>query len=396
MGIWNAATGNIQIKITSADITGILKLLAEKNIILYDINFQTALTACVSIRKSDYKNVEMLLMKRGAQCAISSKTGLFGVFSQLKRRYIMVIGVIALLVLTIYIPSRIFFIQVQGNRKISSQYITERAVANGITFGCDRWNIRSAQLKNRMLEDIPELDWVGITTAGCVATIEVKEKDVPNMETEKNFCSIVSAVDGVVESVTVTKGKAICVPGQAVRSGQLLISGYVDQGLLIRLTGAEGEVFAKTLRKVEAVSPTTFTSRGEICETETSFALQFGKKVINFSKHSSISPMSCVKIYSRKYVTLPGGFILPIALIREDTVYYETYDAALEESEFTWLESASVHYLEEQMLAGKIIEHTYHHEINEELCTFTGTYICTEQIGKYKFEESPVNYGENS
>lgn len=396
MGAIDSAARNVKIKITSADISGALKNLTEKGIILYDISYQNDLTAFAAIKRNHLKQTQRILHKRGDQCDLRDQYGVYGFTYHLKRRYVIILGIIVLLFLTVYIPSRIFFIEIKGNERISTQYIADKIIENGIVFGCERRSIRSEQIKNRILEDIPQLDWVGVTTAGCVATVEVKEKEPADIQEGKKFCNMISAIDGVVESVTVTRGKALCAPGQAVRSGQILISGYVDQGLIIKATGAEGEVYGKTFRKIEAVSPAAYAFREEASNSKTRYYLQVGKNIIFFSKHSSISSSSCGKMYSKRYLTLPGGFILPVAIVREETVYYETYDDTVTENDFALLDCASKKYLFEQMIAGEILNYTTDYELTDRLCILSGSYVCREQLGKYKFEENPLNYGKDS
>ncbi len=394
MGIFHS--NRINLKLTSADIPGTLKYLTEKGFILYEIQYENDLTAYVTIMQKDFNLIQTAIQKRGDQCSLYGKNGRYSFVYHLKRRCVLLIGILCLWILTAYIPSRIFFVQVKGNQTVSSQSILDQAIENGITFGCDRSSIRSEQFKNLILEQIPALDWAGVTTSGCVATIEVKEKAPAKKEPEKNFCNIVSVTHGIVESVTVTRGKAVCAPGQAVRAGQLLISGYVDQGLLIKATGAEGEIYGKTLRTLEAVTPVNYSYRGRIEKIKVNYSLQIGKKVINFTKHSSISHTSCGKIYEKKYLTLPGGYMLPFALIREEIICYESIEDCETEQDFSWLDMTSQQYLYTQMLAGEILKNTSDYTYTDDLCILTGAYLCKEQIGKYKFEENPQNYGENS
>lgn len=395
MGIWSSSAGRIRIQITSADISGALRLLTENGILLFDIDYQNDLSAFLTIKRKDHKSTETLLHKRGDKCTLANKFGIYWTMFQCKKRIVIISGIILLFFLTVYIPSKIYFIQIIGNKNVSSQYITEIAIENGIVFGCSRVEIRSETIKNRILEEIPELDWIGVTTSGCVATIEVKEKEISEPDLEQSFCSIVASADGIVESVTVLKGKALCVPGQAVQTGQVLISGYEDCGFLIKATGAEGEVFAGTYRKINAVSPASYCFRQNPHDTKVQYSLQVGKNVINFSKDSSISPTSCVKICSKNYLTLPGGYILPVAIIREEIVYYDTYTESMEEDGFFWLEDASENYAIHQMIAGEIVKNVSDYQIVDDLCVLRGSYACREQIGQYKFEEIPKEYGKN-
>ncbi len=398
MGIWRSLAGVIRIRITGADIPASLKLLTDRDVLLDDIVYISDLTAEVTLKNSDYSRAEKLLKKHGDSCVPASRWGLYWTVYYAKSRMVLLSGILILMFLTVYIPTRILFVQVKGNQNVSSLKILEKAEKNGLVFGADRAAVRSEHLKNMLLEDIPELDWVGITTAGCVATIEVKENVVgqPKENTGTKVSSILAVCDGVVESITVTNGTPLCKPGQAVRKGQVLISGYQDFGLLLKATDAKGEIFARTYRYIQAVSPVTAVSRREKFSSETNFSLQIGKKLINFCKDSGISPAGCVKMYSKKYLTLPGGFQLPAALVIEEVNYYETVPISLSQDDFLWMENSTQNYLTSQMIAGEVLQATTAGERLDQCYVFFGEYSCREQIGYKRIEENLSYNGENS
>lgn len=381
--------GWIRVKITSADIPGALRQLAEHNIILQDIESENDLSVSLTVSQRDFQRVKALLEKRGDRCQAEYRSGLYWTLLKLKSRWLFVMGCIIIIMLSIFIPSRIYFFEVKGNHSIPQRWILEQAELSGLSFGCNRAQIKSEQLKNSILQSIPELDWVGITTAGCVATIEVREKPLEEKR-ENNIFSvshIVAACDGVVDSITATNGVSLCKPGQAVQKGQILISGYENCGLIVKASRAEGEVYAKTIRTISLYSPANRLQRGEIQRVEKKYSVQIGKNIINFSKDSGISPAGCVKMYSRKYVTLPGGFQLPIALICQKTVYCESYLTEASEEDFAWLEKDAEQYILSHMNAGEILLRQTALQYSQDFCVLNGVYACREQIGKTKIEE---------
>ena len=181
---------------------------------------------------------------------------------------------------------------------------------------------------------MPQLQWAGVSTSGCVAIITVHERNVKEPAREKEgVCSIVAARDGIITEMTVLRGNGLCKPGMAVKAGQVLISGYQDCGICIRAAHAEGEILAYTQHCLMAVCPINRVIRSETLGRKEKYSLIIGKKEINFMKYSGISGSSCVKIYEQKYMTLPGGFVLPIVFARESTIYYETFVGAETEAE---------------------------------------------------------------
>lgn len=398
MGKGKSLSSIFRFRLTSADIPGALRRLADSEIFLYDVVWEDDLSVLLTVSRKQWYKTQLILEKRGDRCEAVGQTGLYWQLLAIKRRWLLLAGILLLFALTLWIPSRIWFYEVSGNQYLANRHILTIAQDSGLTFGCRRSVIKSEKTKNSMLEKIPELDWVGITTAGCVATIEVREKPKEEKSDNKTFgvSHITAVCDGVVDSVTVTSGVALCKPGQAVNSGQILISGYEDCGLLIRAMQAEGEVYAKTMRTVTLISSTNERQRGQISASEKKYSLQIGKNLINFSKDSGISPPGCVKMYSRKYLTLPGGFRLPVALISEETVSYETVPANGCEEDHQWLEESAEQYVLSLMNAGEILLQQTALQCESEICMLTGIYACREQIGKTMIEEILSNNGKYS
>ena len=397
MGIWRSAAGSVRVRITSADFTESLKILTDQGIHLRDVVFEDDLSVLATVKRSDYKAAVNRLEARGDHCHVLQKDGIFWTLLQIRKRPVLIVGVLLLTILTWYIPTKVFFIQVQGNNTVPTRMIEEKVQQMGLRFGCSRKSIQNEQLKNILLESIPQLDWVGITTAGCVATVQVKEKpqDESSEKSQRNVTSMVAVCDGVVESITVTKGVAVCRPGQAVRQGQVLISGYEDLGIIIKATEAAGEVYARTQRSLQSVTPAVCASRGAERNSLTNFSVQIGKKQINFFQDSGISPTGCVKMYEKKYLTLPGGFQLPLALVTEKTVLFDLTRQKNTDASYDWMVDFSRQYIKNQMVAGEFIREDISHELLDEIYVLSTEYACREQIGKKRIEETIRQDGED-
>ena len=90
--------------------------------------------------------------------------------------YVLIIGLMLLLFFSVWLPSRVLFIEIQGNDTLSAQSILEEAKDCGIIMGASRRFVRSQQVKNTLLDKLPQLQWAGVETIGCVAVITVRER----------------------------------------------------------------------------------------------------------------------------------------------------------------------------------------------------------------------------
>jgi len=325
--------------------------------------------------------------------------GLFLTLKSLVKRPVLCIGMAVLLAAACWLPGRILFVQVEGNSAIPDKYILEQAEICGIRLGAVRRDVRSEKMKNALLSAIPQLQWAGVNTSGCVATISVREKSTPeeHVQEQTGVAGVVAARDGVILDCTVLRGNSLCHVGQAVKEGQLLVSGYTDTGLIVKATRAKAEVYAQTLRELEIISPKASVNRGEKSREIKKYGLLIGKKLINFSKDSGISDAGCVKMYSEEYLTLPGGFQLPVGVFCETLIVYDTAEQIpADAEEFNWLESAAAEYLQTQMIAGKILDADTQLSAGAESYSIRGRYACIEMIGKEKNEEIWQQDGENN
>lgn len=391
-------TGGItaQIRIVSARLEAVLKKLTESGITLLQIEKVDDLTAKIRVKTSDYKETAFLLdkWKESFQLLDQQESALFG--RKLFSRMVLIIALVFLLCVSLYLPGKIMFVYVVGNETVPARRIIEEANAKGVCFGAAAADVRSEKVKNALLEAIPELQWIGVNTSGCVATIHVEEKSdtLDSGDTKYGVSSIVASKDGIIETCTVTKGTRLCKEGQAVKEGQTLISGYTDCGIIIKATQADGEVFAQTLRKIDAVLPRDYLVKGSAADVSVNYALRVGKKLINFDNNSGIYDGSCAKIYEEQYMMLPGGFLLPVSLIKETVISYDRSDAsAMELDAGNLLESYSESYLLSQMVAGTVKDKTLQITETATCTTLKGQYVCSEMIGRQKIED--ILQGEN-
>lgn len=385
--------GDITLELTSADIPGALGAFSQAGIILSDVVQVSELTVRMTVRRQDYGIVSGTAERRGETLRQIRRLGSYWKYRGILRHPVLILGILLLLTLTAWLPTRVLFIQVEGNTSVPTRLILEKAAQCGIVFGAERGEVRSEKMKNALLEAVPQLQWAGINTRGCVAVITVEERRVQKQEVKPVTGSIVAVCDGVIRECTVIRGTALCKPGQAVREGETLISGYTDCGGVILREAAEGEVYAETRREIMALTPEKWTFRGEILSAATKYSLILGKNRINFYEDSGILDSSCVKMYSEYYMTLPGGLQLPVILVREEWTWYSQSEKTVDTgSTGQILLEYAQDYLRSRMVAGQILER----QEAVDGCTLYAEYICLEMIGQVRYEEITENYGENS
>jgi len=396
--IWKSPSGILTVEITSATPEETLESITQGGIILRNIIQTDELTCQASIRRRDYRQLVKLLKRRRDRFRIIQKNGLYWSLKAFYQRPILLFTFLLLLLSSLYLPSRVFFVTVEGNTTIPDRLILSAAEDCGIRFAASRRLVRSERVKNALLSAVPALQWAGVNTAGCNAIISVRERIPEQPEMEKNVVSnLIADRDGYILSTTVTNGTAHVHPGESVTKGQLLISGYTDCGIFIRAARAEGEILAQTNRKLKAVMPETYHVIKSIQEKKGRISMLIGKKRIILWKDSRIYDTGCGRMYEEYFVSLPGGFQLPIGIGIDRYQDYEILEIKLSEEEAQMqLEQFSRNYLTKQMVAGQIIQRKQVFSSQKGRYQLESSHICTEMIGKEQREQIGDIHGERN
>lgn len=375
------------VQISCAEPEYILTRLSRIGVTVRNVKPVEVYKMHLQIDSHDYAAVLALVERCGGKISIIRVFGPSVVLHLIKKRFVLAFGIIILLVLTLYIPSRIFFISVEGNVRLGEARILQCAEQSGLVFGANRKIIRSEKIKNELLHAIPDLKWVGINTHGCHAVITVLERDVQEKNVPAGIGGIYAACDGIVSSITAMKGTPLCRIGQAVSAGQLLISGYTDTGLVVRAELADGEVRAVTQHQISAFVPHHKIAKTIELSKKAKWSLLIGKKRINLCFSSGNFDAGCGKIYKEYNLSLPGGFRLPISLIQESVIQHTISDEITEPDKDRY-ESLLNDYLTDTMIAGKILKAEVFASADSDKCMLNGKYICEELIGKLLYKEN--------
>ena len=168
----------IQVSVTSADIDSLYNLIIREGFSVYSVEKLDELTTCFTIRRDEYNYLRRILSKRGEVPYVTKKEGFYWSLKSYTKRPFLCVFAVLIIAMTLFIPTRVFFVRVIGNTNVSDKRIIDASNQCGIRFGAPRRSIRNENFKNDILTTIPELEWAGINTQGCVATIIVREKEI--------------------------------------------------------------------------------------------------------------------------------------------------------------------------------------------------------------------------
>lgn len=398
MDFWNSLSGMVEVELASGDIGATLSAMNRQNIPVFNTKYRDELTARFYLQRKDYKQACVLCQKRGDRLCLLGYRGIYWSLWRILHRPVLLGGLCLLLAFTMYVPTRVFFVRVEGNNQIPGRQILAAAEDCGICFGAFRREVRSEKVKNALLSALPQLQWACVNTSGCVAIISVREEaDLTAQQKTGQVGSIVACTDGIIESATAVSGSLVVSAGQAVKEGQLLISGYTDCGLLIQVTRAEGEIFAQTKHEQTVKMPVRGFKKMPMGEEFRVYSLLLGKKRINLWNNSRIWGTTYDRIYEQYDITLPGGFQLPVALCVERYISCDVKENEIPqadaEEKLTGFADA---YLVRHMVAGNILHRDDTFFLEDDAYILEGRYTCREMIGRLRPEKMGEEYGKDN
>ena len=368
--------GYAAIVITGASPERCLNRFSQVGIAFWELRREDELRLRCRIYRSDLAKAERAALRAMCTVTVEREYGLPVQTAGLRRRPLLVVGVLLAVALAVFAQNFVWVVRIEGNETVSEAALRHALAEEGIGFGTWAESIDSPLLRMRMQLRLPQLQWLAANRSGGVLTVLVAERSEPAALTERSgAANVVASRAGIITSLSALDGTAAVETGDAVESGQLLISGITTWENRSRITHAAGEVYALTSRQGRAVLPESYTEKRYTGETAREISLIFGRSRRKIFGNSRISTMNCDKMITRKVCTLPGGDTFPLTLEIVQYRYYETASAALDESYAqTLLEDFVLRDAKDHMIAGKILETAF------QLTKENGCYVLLSEL----------------
>lgn len=328
--------GFLTLKITGASPQWALNRFAEEGIAFWDVCWQDDFTLRLCVFKKDGSKAEECAVKAMCDCAVEDFTGLSYALEKLKKRPLLIISVLIAAVIMTVLPQYILFYQVTGNETVETEAILRALDEIGVGFGTPGVQIKPQWVKNHLLNVIEDLEWVTVTQNGCRAQVVVRERThKPATKNRKGLAHVIATQSGIITEQSVYAGQPLYEVGNTVNKGDILVSGLVDLEHTYAVERAEAEIYARTWRSSEVITPISCTEKSYTGDTWRCVWLQIGDKRIKIFGNSGISTASCDKMTKITEMTLPGDLRIPVSLVVERFSAYEPTERAQTEDEVT-------------------------------------------------------------
>ena len=378
----NFFRGSVRVTVEIPYPERLINLCALNNIEFWDFKRTDATTVRLSLHISGYRRLTGLADKAGFLIVEVKKEGVPFFLWRLRKRYILLAGAAAVFVAVWAMSLFVWEIDVYGNDRVTKQQILSAMKDQGVGIGSFGPTIVSEAISNDLILHIPDLSWIAVNVYGSRAEILVRERiEKPEILDEDAPMMVYAVKPGIIEKTSVLEGACTLKKGDSVTTGDILITGIMDS--LVgdkRTVHAMGDIWARTWYELSAQTALETYEKAYTGEKEKKTALVIAGNRINLYFNAGISFPGYDKITTVKYLTLPGGLTLPIAVARDEYVEYDAVAAQLSVLDAETLLQKSLLDRLDLMSGGDVVKTDFSTTLENGVVTVTLTAECLEQI----------------
>ncbi|MEN1969362.1 sporulation protein YqfD [Lentibacillus sp. N15] len=240
---------------------------AKRKILVWDVEKESSTSCKGNIRLQDIKFIKEI--RRGTDYKLSfvGKKGSPFLLKRFLRKRELVIGILLSILLIFGLSNIIWDVKVTGVPKDIEKKIVKQLDGYGIHAGSWSLTLEPASvIQQKLVNDIPELLWVGVNKKGTTYFLEGVEKQTVKEKEVKGPRNLIATKKGVIQNMFISKGLAKVQVHDYVEPGDLLVTGKLDFDTDTdkdndtddkdkKLIAAEGEVIAQTWYEVSVTVP---------------------------------------------------------------------------------------------------------------------------------------------
>ena len=389
--------GAVQVTVTGVQPELLLNLCAKEGVLLWKTIWRDPF--CLELQVPQRQYALLCTLARRAQCetALQRRWGVPVFFRRFRRRYALLAGLLACLVLGALGSQVILTIEVSGNVNLTAEEIISRLRLCGVEVGSFGPSIPTREKENQLMLAMDELSFCALNRRGTCLEVLVREAgDSPEVKDQSQPTDVIATATGRVTHIEPWGGDALFQEGDMVVKGDVLISGIMDldappnvvleQGVEsfgTKLAHAEGKVLAETWHSLSANLDLNAPVKAYTGEETSRHSLSIMGRRVKFYQNSGIPYEKYDTITELKSWTPVEGKTLPIVWETERVREYTLTTAPLDQSKGEALLRQELRRrLESAMDQGEVLTAEYETALEGSVLTVKLRAQCLEQIGR--------------
>ncbi len=359
-----------------------INLCAFRRIDIWDVSCsENSIRGKIGLR--NFGKLRDVARKTGVKIKIDRKRGLPFYLKTHSDRVGLLIGIGFFIAFSLIMNRFVWCINAADGEKFSREQIIEAAEKVGLKYGVYIPSFDEEKAAREIYKAFGgELSYVKVNIKGSLAAIEYRDsREKLEIEEKGEPSNIVADFDGVIVSDETYQGAKNLSKGNAVRKGDILISGVVEgvdlkplyyeaKGKFTALHGSQSEYEMKLSEKVT-----------RFCEVREQIKLiLFGLEIpLNFISY----PAENVRVYSDRRLLEYSGYVLPFGIEKKTVAFYEEETTDKE----TALKLACMNYsnlVYDKYKNSNIVSDNVKIKSEKNRVVISGEYECIDFIGESK------------
>ncbi len=268
--------GYVRVKIDKDGAERFINLCSKNKISVWDIKKEPQ-GFFVNIKIKDYKRLRKHRKNINfpPKFRVYKKYGLPFILKSYEKRKGIAVGIVLSLLLLNFLSSFVWDIKVIGNEQITTTEILSACEELGVKKGVRKRKIDTYNLKPSLILKVDGIAWCSFNVEGSVLTVDISEAKDSAKNKESLPSNIVATADGVIMSTEISMGTKVVEIGQAIRKGDLLVSGAINYGEKTDFIKSEGIIIAETDRVFTKTVPLKYSSSALSGKRKTLTVLDF-------------------------------------------------------------------------------------------------------------------------
>lgn len=328
----------------------------------------------------DYRHLWPIARISCVRMGVRQKHGLPFWRHRYRHRKGLLVGVALYALILGLLAPRIWVIEVVGNNDTSTDAILAVAEEWGVKLGArmDEVDIKGLQMNGT--STLSDLSFITMNPSGCVARIDVREREQPPAVIDLSQPSdLVAVCDGLILEMEIRSGNPLVMEGEAVTAGTRLVTGRVDTEMGEKKYRSYGAVWAETRRRITVEIPLSYTRTVAVGETVCQPTMSLF--CWDFPLYSSLTLQGKMASWQTRHFLTVGDTTLPLGIT---TDYHRplaqiTATRTVEQAKTLAQEQLALRE-QELFLPDGYEKQTETVRVKEGCYLLTATYLCRENI----------------
>ncbi len=226
-----------------------LTLCAKNGISLWGTRLtENGIETTISV--NDFRYLRRLKAKKGIRVHILRRKGLPFIAERYKNRLGIFMGALLFFTALSFMSQYIWIIDIDGNKNLTEKEIISACSTIGITEGINKNSFYPKVAREKLMLNLDGIAWASMNIEGSRLTVNITEIKDSN-DNENKYSNLKAKCDGIIEKLDIVSGTSVVSVGQAVKKGDLLVSGIIETADGTRYVKSKGEVIAKSQKEIK-------------------------------------------------------------------------------------------------------------------------------------------------